>query len=172
MRLHVDNWRWAGVPFFIRTGKRLPARVTEVAFRFLNVPHVAFAPTQVRALDTNTLVLRIQPDEGILLSFGAKVPGTTFDVKTVDMNMTWCVEFGANPPEAYERLLHDALTGDATLFIRSDEVIAAWHVVQPIQDAWAAAADGPIPYAAGTWGPDEAEDLLARGGRAWRTPDV
>ena len=170
MRLHIDNWRWAGVPFYIRTGKRLPKRVTEVTLRFRAVPHLAFAPMESRGLDNNTLVLRIQPDEGITLSFGAKIPGTRFDVETVDMDMTWCEEFGADPPEAYERLLHDALVGDATLFIRSDEVVAAWHVVQPILDAWATDGTGPVPYAAGTWGPPEADELLERDGRQWRNP--
>ena len=170
MRLRIDNWRWAGVPFFIRTGKRLPKRVTEVALRFRTVPHLAFAPTQVRKLRPNVLVLRIQPDEGISLEFGAKVPGTQFDIRSVDMDMTWCEEFGAEPPEAYERLIHDALLGDATLFIRSDEVDAAWGVVQPILDSWAGEPGGPVPYAQGTWGPREADRLLERDGRSWRQP--
>jgi glucose-6-phosphate 1-dehydrogenase len=170
MRLHIDNWRWAGVPFYIRTGKRLPKRVTEVTFQFRAVPHLAFAPTQSRGLHPNQLVLRIQPDEGITLSFGAKVPGTAFDVQTVDMDMTWCEVFGADPPEAYERLLHDALVGDATLFIRSDEVVAAWHIVQPILDAWVSDASGPVPYPAGSWGPVDADALIERDGRAWRNP--
>jgi glucose-6-phosphate 1-dehydrogenase len=116
------------------------------------------------------LVLRIQPDEGITLSFGAKVPGTTFDIKTVEMGMTWCEEFGADPPEAYERLLHDALVGDATLFIRSDEVDAAWQVVEPILQAWAEDPNPPVPYAEGSWGPREADRLLERNGRSWRNP--
>jgi glucose-6-phosphate 1-dehydrogenase len=170
LRLRIDNWRWAGVPFFIRTGKRLPKRVTEVALRFRDVPHLAFAPTQTRQLGPNTLVLRIQPDEGISLHFGAKVPGTQFDIRSVDMEMTWCEEFGATPPDAYERLIHDALAGDATLFIRSDEVDAAWRVVQPILDAWADDPGRPARYESGTWGPSEADRLLARDGHAWRQP--
>ena len=170
MRVRIDNWRWAGVPFFVRTGKRLPHRVTEVALRFRDVPHLAFAPTQTRKLGPNTLVLRIQPDEGISLLFGAKVPGTQFDIRSVEMDMTWCDQFGAEPPEAYERLLHDALVGDATLFIRSDEVDAAWHVVQPVLDAWAGDPGTPATYEPGTWGPRLADHLLTRGGRAWRTP--
>ncbi|MCU1485055.1 MAG: zwf [Actinomycetia bacterium] len=170
MRLRIDNWRWGGVPIYIRTGKELPTRVTEVVLRFNGVPHLPFAPTQVRKLGPNMLVLRIQPDEGITLCFGAKVPGTTFDIKTVEMDMTWCEEFGADPPEAYERLLHDALVGDATLFIRSDEVDAAWKVVQPIIEAWAEDPNPPIPYAEGTWGPREADRLLERNGRSWRNP--
>lgn len=172
MRLRIDNWRWSGVPFYLRTGKRLPSRVTEVVLRFREVPHLPFAPTQVRKLGPNQLVLRIQPDEGISLRFGAKVPGTTFDIRTVDMDMTWCEEFGQQPPEAYERLLHDALVGDATLFIRSDEVDAAWKVGQPILDAWALDPNGPVRYADGSWGPREADRLLDRDGRRWRDPDV
>ena len=170
MRLRVDNWRWADVPFYVRTGKKLPKRVTEVALRFNEVPHLPFAPTQTRRLGRNTLVLRIQPDEGITLTFGAKVPGTTFDIRTVDMDMTWCEEFHADVPEAYQRLLHDALVGDPTLFIRSDEVLAAWRVVQPILDAWATEAGGPVRYDDGSWGPREADRLLEREGRAWRQP--
>jgi len=170
MRLRIDNWRWAGVPFFIRTGKRLPKRVTEVALRFRAVPHLPFAPTQTRRLGPNTLVLRIQPDEGISLSFGAKVPGTQFDIRTVQMDMTWCEEFGADPPEAYERLIHDALVGDATLFIRSDEVDAAWRVVQPVLESWRDEPNGPITYPQGSWGPRAADRLLERDGRQWRTP--
>jgi glucose-6-phosphate 1-dehydrogenase len=170
MRLKIDNWRWGGVPIYIRTGKELPKRVTEVVLRFNGVPHLPFAPTQVRKLGPNMLVLRIQPDEGITLSFGAKVPGTTFDIKTVEMGMTWCEEFGADPPEAYERLLHDALVGDATLFIRSDEVDAAWQVVEPILQAWAEDPNPPVPYAEGSWGPREADRLLERNGRSWRNP--
>jgi glucose-6-phosphate 1-dehydrogenase len=170
MRVRVDNWRWAGVPFFVRTGKRLPKRVTEVALRFRPVPHLAFAATQTRKLGPNTLVLRIQPDEGISLQFGAKVPGTQFDIRSVEMDMTWCEQFGADPPEAYERLIHDALVGDATLFIRSDEVDAAWQVVQPILDAWSSDPSAPARYEPGTWGPREADRLLERDGRAWRRP--
>ncbi|MCU1373848.1 MAG: glucose-6-phosphate 1-dehydrogenase [Actinomycetia bacterium] len=170
MRLKVDNWRWSGVPFYIRTGKRLPKRATEIVLRTKAVPHLAFAPTQVRNLGPNLLILRIQPDEGITLEFGAKVPGTQFDIQTVDMEMTWCEEFGADPPEAYERLLHDALVGDATLFIRSDEVDAAWQVVQPVLDAWAADRQGPAPYPAGTWGPKEADLLVEGDGQVWHNP--
>jgi glucose-6-phosphate 1-dehydrogenase len=165
MRLGIDNWRWAGVPFYLRTGKKLPKRVTEVALRFRSVPHLPFAPTQVTELGPNTLVLRIQPDEGITLSFGAKVPGTTFDIRTVEMDMTWCEEFATDVPEAYQRLLHDALVGDATLFIRSDEVDAAWRIVEGVLEP-----TPPAPYAPGSWGPAEAEALLDGDGRVWREP--
>jgi glucose-6-phosphate 1-dehydrogenase len=170
MRLRVDNWRWAGVPFFVRTGKKLPKRVTEVALRFKDVPHLPFASTQVHSLGPNTLVLRIQPDEGITLTFGAKVPGQTFDIRTVDMEMTWCEEFHTEVPEAYQRLLHDALVGDPTLFIRSDEVEAAWQVVQPVLDAWAADDRGPVRYDDDSWGPREADRLLELDGHTWRQP--
>ena len=170
MRVRIDNWRWAGVPFFVRTGKRLPKRVTEVALRFRNVPHLAFAPTQVRKLGANALILHIQPDEGISLEFGAKVPDTQFDIRSVEMDMTWCEEFGSSPPDAYERLIRDALVGDATLFIRSDEVVAAWRVVEPVLDAWGDDPAAPVPYDQGSWGPREAERLLQRDGHAWREP--
>jgi glucose-6-phosphate 1-dehydrogenase len=168
--LTIDNWRWAGVPFYVRTGKRLPKRVTEVALQFTRVPHLPFAATQVRGLRANVLVLRIQPDEGITLSFGAKVPDTAFDIETVEMEMTWCEEFGATPPDAYQRLLHDALLGDATLFLRSDEVDAAWRVAQPILDEWGENPAAPASYKPGTWGPREGSLLLERAGRSWREP--
>ncbi|MBW8826757.1 MAG: glucose-6-phosphate dehydrogenase [Acidobacteria bacterium] len=170
MRLHIDNWRWAGVPFYLRTGKRLPKRATEVVLRFSAVPHLPFAPVQARRVGPNQLILRIQPDEGITLCFAAKVPGPEFVLRTVAMDMTWAEEFGTEPPEAYERLLHDALEGDATLFIRSDETDAAWRIVQPVLDAWRDDPSPPVTYAAGTWGPREADRLLERDGRAWRNP--
>jgi glucose-6-phosphate 1-dehydrogenase len=170
LRCYIDNWRWAGVPFYLRTGKRLPKRVTEVVLRFCRVPHLPFAPVRTRGVGPNELVLRIQPDEGIRLCFAAKVPGPEFELRTVAMDMTWAEEFGTEPPEAYERLLYDALDGDATLFIRSDETDAAWRVVQPVLDAWADDPGQPIGYPAGSWGPREADRLLERDGRAWHLP--
>ena len=170
MRLRVDNWRWSGVPFYLRTGKRLPKRVTEVALRFNRVPHLPFAPTQAAGLGPNALVLRIQPDEGITLRFGAKVPGQAFEVRSVSMDFSYGAAFLEEPPEAYERLLHDALVGDPTLFIRTDEVEQAWRIVQPLLDAWADDPASPLPYAAGTWGPERADQLLADDGREWRRP--
>ncbi len=170
MRLHIDNWRWAGVPFYLRTGKCLPRRVTEVALQFSGVPHLPFASTQVTQLGPNALVLRIQPDEGITLRFGAKVPGQAFDVRSVSMDFSYGAAFAEEPPEAYERLLLDALLGDPTLFIRSDEVEQAWCIVQPLLDAWDDGAPPPAPYEAGTWGPAEADHLLAAGGHHWRKP--
>jgi glucose-6-phosphate 1-dehydrogenase len=170
MKLTVDNWRWAGVPIFIRTGKRLPKRVTEVALQFQRVPHLPFSASQSQGLHPNALVLRIQPDEGITLRFGAKVPGQAFEVRDVLMDFSYGAAFLEEPPDAYERLLLDAMVGDPTLFIRSDEVDQAWRIVQPILDGW---ADRDVPlarYPAGTWGPREADELLEREGRQWRRP--
>ena len=170
MKLEVDNWRWAGVPIFVRTGKRLPKRVTEVALQFQRVPHLPFRAHESRDLHPNALVLRIQPDEGISLRFGAKVPGQAFEVRDVLMDFSYGAAFLEEPPDAYERLLLDAMIGDPTLFIRSDEVIQAWCIVDPILTAWAV-HDAPLArYPSGTWGPKQADQLLAREGRRWRTP--
>ncbi len=170
MRLRVDNWRWAGVPVYVRTGKYLPKRVTEVAMEFNRVPHLPFAANQAEGLDPDALVLRVQPDEGITLRFGAKVPGQTFRVRSVSMDFFYGAAFLEETPEAYERLLLDALLGDQTLFIRSDEVAQAWRIVDPVLEAF---EEGDVPlarYEAGTWGPEEADDLLRRDGRGWRRP--
>jgi glucose-6-phosphate 1-dehydrogenase len=170
MKLEVDNWRWAGVPVYIRTGKRLPKRVTEVALQFQKVPHLAFGADESRDLRPNTLVLRIQPDEGVALRFGAKVPGQSFNVRDVLMDMSYGSAFLEEAPDAYERLLLDAMVGDPTLFIRSDEVDQAWQIVDPLLEVW---ASGTVPlagYAAGTWGPRQADQLIERDGRTWRTP--
>jgi glucose-6-phosphate 1-dehydrogenase len=170
MKLKVDNWRWAGVPVYVRTGKRLPKRVTEVAMQFHRVPHLPFAESQTKELEPDALVLRIQPDEGITLRFGAKVPGQTFRVRSVSMDFFYGAAFLEETPEAYERLLLDALIGDATLFIRSDEVQQAWCIVDPILSAFAS-DDIPLArYDAGTWGPDEADRLIDSDGRRWRRP--
>ena len=169
LRLSVDNWRWAGVPFYVRTGKRLPRRVTEVALQFTRVPHLPFAAALSRGLGPNALVLRIQPDEGITLRFGVKVPGQSFEVRSASMEMDYDEEFGAEPAEAYERLLLDAMAGDATLFIRSDEVHEAWRIVEPVLKAWEVKGDFPLcRYAAGTWGPRDSDLLLARHEHRWR----
>jgi glucose-6-phosphate 1-dehydrogenase len=170
MKLQVDNWRWAGVPVYIRTGKRLPKRVTEVALQFQSVPHLAFGAEESRNLRPNALVLRIQPDEGVALRFGAKVPGQAFNVRDVLMDMSYGSAFLEEAPEAYERLLLDAMVGDPTLFIRSDEVDQAWRIVDPILEAWQGRAVPLSGYAAGTWGPRQAEQLIERDGRQWRTP--
>jgi glucose-6-phosphate 1-dehydrogenase len=170
MKLRVDNWRWAGVPIYIRTGKRLPKRVTEVALQFQHVPHLAFGQAESRDLRPNALVLRIQPDEGVALRFGAKVPGQAFNVRDVLMDMSYGSAFLEDSPDAYERLLLDAMIGDPTLFIRSDEVDQAWQIVDPILDAWQGRAVPLAGYAAGTWGPRQADQLIERDGRQWRTP--
>ena len=163
-RLSVDNWRWAGVPFFLRTGKRLPKRVTEVALEFRGVPHLPFPPGMASGLGPNAMVLRIQPDEGITLRFGAKVPGQAFRVRTVNMDFSYGAAFVEESPEAYERLLLDAMVGDPTLFIRTDEATQAWSIWEPVLDR-----GDVVPYAAGSWGPAAADALLGEG-RSWRSP--
>ncbi len=170
MELEVDNWRWADVPVFVRTGKRLPKRLTEVALQFHRVPHLPFAAEASRGLHPNALILRIQPDEGISLRFGAKVPGQAFEVRDVLMDFTYGAAFLEESPDAYERLLLDAMIGDPTLFIRSDEVDQAWQIVNPIVEAWQQASAPLSTYEAGTWGPREADQLIERKGRVWRTP--
>jgi glucose-6-phosphate 1-dehydrogenase len=170
MKLKVDNWRWSGVPVYVRTGKRLPKRVSEVAMQFHRVPHLPFHSSQVKDLEPDALVLRIQPDEGITLRFGAKVPGQAFRVRSVSMDFFYGAAFLEETPEAYERLLLDALIGDATLFIRSDEVQQAWRIVDPLLQSWAN-DDVPLAkYEAGTWGPEEADRLIEADGRRWRRP--
>ena len=163
-RLSVDNWRWADVPFFLRTGKRLPKRLTEVALVFRGVPHLPFPPELSSRLGPNAMVLRIQPDEGITLRFGAKVPGQAFQVRTVNMDFSYGAAFVEESPEAYERLLLDVMVGDPTLFIRTDEATQAWTVWEPFLDRGALAR-----YPAGSWGPAEADALLGEG-RSWRSP--
>ena len=169
MKLHIDNWRWAGVPFYLRTGKRLPQRHTEIAIQFRRAPFVLFRDTPVESLAPNILVLNIQPEEGISLSFGAKFPGPIMRLGNVDMSFAYSDYFGSSPSTGYERLLHDCMIGDATLFQRADMVEAGWSVVAPVLDVWTALRPRTFPnYPAGTWGPKEADDLLARDGRKWR----
>ncbi len=170
LQLAVDNWRWAGVPIYIRTGKRLAQRVTEVAMQFHRVPHLAFRGRLTRDLRPNELVVRVQPDEGVDLFFGAKVPGEAFRVRSVDMSFSYAQAFGGTTADAYERLLHDAMIGDATLFIRTDEVVQAWRIVDPILQAWGEDGVPLAHYPAGSWGPREADLLLEREQRHWRTP--
>ena len=169
LRLHVDTWRWADVPFYVRVGKRLPKSGTEISVHFKNAPMVLFNK-EVSSLDQNVLVIRIQPDEGISLRMQAKVPGTSFRIEPVKMDFHYGTSFGKASPEAYERLLLDAMSGDATLFARRDEVEEAWAFVDPIENAWAQKEGAPslFDYPAGSWGPEEADELLARDGRAWR----
>jgi glucose-6-phosphate 1-dehydrogenase len=169
MKLQIDNWRWAGVPFYLRTGKRLRRRATEIVIQFRRTPFVLFRNTTVKNLETNRLVIHIQPNEGISLSFGAKVPGTIMKLGLVNMDFDYCTYFGAEHSTGYERLLRDCMAGDPTLFQRADMVEAGWSVIQPVLDVWHALPPRGFPnYPAGSWGPVEAEDLLEREGRAWR----
>ena len=167
MRLLIDNWRWAGVPFFLRTGKHLNKRVTEIVIQFKRVPHPFFRQSGSE-LEPNQLILKIQPDEGISLRFGAKVPGAQMRVRTVNMNFLYDTSFADAAPEAYERLLLDAMFGDSTLFTRKDEVETAWALVSSILNVWERGR-GPLPtYEAGSWGPQEADQLIQRDGFEWR----
>jgi len=171
LKLAIDNWRWADVPFYIRTGKRLAKRVTEVAIQFRRAPFVLFRETSVGPLTPNLLVMHIQPDEGISLRFGAKVPGPILDLGAVNMDFRYTDYFGSEPSTGYERLLYDCMIGDATLFQRADMVEAGWAVVQPVLDVWTALPPRNFPnYPAGSWGPKEADDLMARDRRQWRNP--
>jgi len=169
MKLQIDNWRWADVPFYLRTGKALPVRNTHIVIQFRRAPFVLFRETPVENLTPNQLVLHIQPEEGISLRFAAKTPGSVMRLGTVDMNFEYADYFGVTPSTGYERLLHDCMIGDATLFQRADMVEAGWCVVSPVLDVWKALPPRNFPnYAAGTWGPKEADDLIERDGRRWR----
>ena len=169
LKLMIDNWRWADVPFYIRTGKRLPKRVTEIAIQFRRAPFVLFRDTPVEKLSHNSLVMHIQPDEGISLRFGAKVPGPTVKVGPVNMDFKYVDYFGSEPSTGYERLLYDGMIGDATLFQRADMVEAGWSIVSPVLDVWKALPARNFPnYKSGVWGPREADDLMKRDGRRWR----
>jgi glucose-6-phosphate 1-dehydrogenase len=167
LRLEVSNWRWAGVPFYLRTGKRLARKVTEIAIRLKPVPHLAFQAKGSLGVQPNELVLMVQPDEGVTLSLGAKIPGALMRIRPVNMEFHYGTSFLSASPEAYERLILDAMRGDATLFTRNDEVDALWCVVDPVLQAWKA-SDEPVPqYPAGSQGPAEADGLL-REGAHWR----
>ena len=171
LKLGIDSWRWAGVPFYLRSGKALPSRVTEIAVTFKQAPLALFARAGVPQIDANVLAIRVQPDEGILLRFGAKVPGQGLQIRTVNMDFRYGSSFAVDSPDAYETLLLDAMVGDASLFTRDDEVERAWEILDPILDAWEAGEGGPLHfYGAGTWGPPAADELLERDHRAWRRP--
>jgi glucose-6-phosphate 1-dehydrogenase len=170
MKIMIDNWRWADVPFYLRTGKRLPRRTTEIAIQFKRVPFSLFRQTPVEHLSPNQLILRLQPEEGISLQFGAKIPGPSVRIGSVNMDFGYETFFGSSSATGYETLLYDAMNGDATLFQRSDSVERAWSVVTPILDVWNALPPREFPnYPAGSWGPPEAEQLTGRDGRRWRS---
>jgi glucose-6-phosphate 1-dehydrogenase len=169
-RASIDNWRWADTPFYLRTGKRLPKRVSEVAITFKRVPHLPFSYAAAEQLEPNVLVMRIQPDEGISLRFGAKVPAARTQIRTVTMDFQYGTTFAVPPAEAYETLLLDAMRGDPTNFTRTDSVEESWRIVEPVLDLWRSAGGAPHLYAAGSWGPDAADEMLARDGRRWRKP--
>ena len=170
IKFYIDNWRWGGVPFYIRTGKRLPTKVTEIVIHFKKTPHYLFARKN-DAEACNQLIIRIQPDEGILLKFGMKVPGAGFNVQNVNMDFKYSDLSDVKLPTAYERLLLDAMLGDSTLFSRGDAVIEAWKFLAPVQQAWESNNDIKIHgYPAGTWGPEKADELIEREGVTWRYP--
>ena len=169
LTLEVDTRRWAGVPFYLRTGKRLGRRVTEIAVVFKRAPHLPFDQTMTEELGQNALVIRVQPDEGITMRFGSKVPGSSMEVRDVNMDFSYGEAFTESSPEAYERLILDVLLGVPSLFPVNAEVELSWRILDPVLEQWA--ADGtPEPYEAGTWGPASAEEMLARTGREWRRP--
>ncbi|HEV2887029.1 MAG TPA: glucose-6-phosphate dehydrogenase [Jatrophihabitans sp.] len=168
VRLGIDTRRWAGVPFYLRTGKRLPRRVTEIAVLFKKAPHLPFSHTDTEELGHNQLVVRVQPDEGVTLKFGSKVPGSMMEVRDVSMDFLYGEAFTESSPEAYERLILDVMLGDATLFPRNEEVEASWRVIDPLEEFWA--GQEPEMYRAGEWGPKAADEMLARDGRSWRRP--
>ncbi len=168
LKLSIDNWRWADVPFYLRTGKRMPKRVTEISIQFKRPPLLLFRDTPVERLRTNRLAIRIQPDEGISLRFGAKIPGPIMNLGAVEMDFDYVDYFGSTPSTGYERLLYDCMTGDATLFQRADMVEAGWSVIEPVLDVWKALPPRSFPnYSSNTWGPKEADELLERDGREW-----
>jgi glucose-6-phosphate 1-dehydrogenase len=168
LKLQVDNWRWAGVPFYLRTGKRMARRVSEIAIQFRRAPHMYLDRSQAQRTRQNVLVLRIQPDDGLALRMDVKVPGPGMRVRPVDMSFLYKDTFGGRAPDAYERLLLDAMRGDSTLFARTDEVERAWTLITPVLQHF---QDRDVPqYPAGSWGPAEADELMARDQRRWRKP--
>ncbi len=168
LRLEINNWRWAGVPVYVRTGKRLPRRITEVAIDFQRPPQLPLFPQSAATLEPDALIVQVQPDEGMSLRFGAKVPGLVFDMRQASMDFAYGAGYEEHYPDAYERVILDALKGDPTLFIRADEVGRSWRIVDPILKYWATDPT-PIPlYHASTWGPREANELIENDGRRWR----
>lgn len=171
LKLFIENWRWADVPFYIRTGKRLPKRSSEVTIQFKRVPHQLYKPSETTGLVPNRLIMRIQPDEGISLKIGAKVPGASQHLSSVDMSFNYSSAFSIVSPDAYERLIADCIIGDSTLFIRRDEIEASWRIIDSLTNAWKQmSADTLYPYPAGIWGPEEANLLSEKDGRFWDNP--
>ncbi len=170
LTMYFDNWRWAGVPFYIRSGKRLPKRVTEIAIQFQAAPHQLFGADVMEHVTPNQLIIRIQPDEGITLRFAVKVPGQITHIRDVNMDFRYGTSFGFQLAEAYERLLLDCILGDSTLYARKDMTERGWELVMPILDYWAATkTQVSFPnYEAGTWGPQAADELIEKHGRRWR----
>jgi glucose-6-phosphate 1-dehydrogenase len=167
--LEVESRRWAGVPFYLRSGKRLGRRVTEIAVVFKRAPHLPFDSTMTEELGQNALVIRVQPDEGVTMRFGAKVPGTSMEVRDVTMDFGYGHAFTESSPEAYERLILDVLLGEPSLFPVNEEVELSWNILDPVLQHWESRGK-PEPYKAGTWGPSSADEMLARTGRVWRRP--
>lgn len=168
MKLYIDNWRWAGVPFYLRAGKRLPKRASEIAITFKQVPNILFAQ-KGKQNEHNVLVLRIQPDEGISLRINTKVPGPSSPIQPVKMDFRYGSYFGLTPPEAYERLICDCILGDGTLFARGDEVLTSWKWITPVLERWAETKPSDFPnYQAGSWGPKSSDEMLGKDGRSWR----
>jgi len=170
LKMTMDNWRWAGVPFYLRSGKRLARKLTMVSIEFKRVPHLFFAHTAHDQIEPNVLTIRLQPDEGISLKLGAKAPGPEMHIRQMQMDFSYADAFGEFPATAYETLLLDALQGDPTLFNRNDAVELSWRILQPVLETWQASrAAAPFPnYSAGGWGPAAADELLIRDGRVWR----
>jgi glucose-6-phosphate 1-dehydrogenase len=168
LRVHVSNWRWSGVPFYLRTGKRLARKVTEIVVTLKPVPHLAFQSTGSVGVQANQIILTVQPDEGVSVSIGAKIPGARMRIRPVNMEFHYGTSFVSESPEAYERLILDAMRGEATLFTRNDEIEALWGIIDPVLTSWHQDTSSPIPeYPAGSEGPAEADALLDNG-RAWR----
>jgi glucose-6-phosphate 1-dehydrogenase len=172
VKFMIDNSRWADVPFYLRSGKRMKKRVSEIAIQFKRPPHLLFKKTEVGELDANFLIIRVQPDEGISIKIGAKLPGQAIHIRTVSLDFLYGTSFGNKSPEAYERLLLDAMLGDPTLFARGDMVELAWELVMPIIEQWQEPANNFPNYAAGSWGPKDSDAFLEHDGRRWRQPGI
>ena len=167
MKLYIDNWRWSGTPFYLRTGKFMPEKLSEIIVRFRSPPLTLFQKQCESLVYPNDLVIRVQPEEGIGLRMNGKVPGGALQIKPVRLDFEYKTTFNVEPPEAYERLIHDAMIGDQTLFIRGDEAEAAWAVIDPIETGWRESGKKPEPYAPGSWGPKRAAQLIESDGRGW-----